>query len=168
MSKINNDNHKIEEEINNSLNTHEGYRNSSTDQYQISNVHTDEFCLIPDVYADSFDDNPWDSNWYDIPAFDPNSMWIARADNIIVGYLISFVNKEKPYISVIAVRKAYHRLGIASNLINKCVGYWQSRGYEEIRVHVNHESLDARKLYNKHGFKVLEIDEKDTYMSKVI
>ena len=147
-------------------------KNNHIIQYHITNIKTEDFKDIPQVYADSFDDTPWSEDWHALPSFDVKSSWVAKVDREIVAYIISFVSKDMPYISLVAVKKDYQNMGIASNLLKECIKYWKLRleanndqGLQEkIGIHVDHDKVKAKKLYEKHGFKVIDIREDDTYM----
>ena len=133
-------------------------------QYRLSKMSIDDFTCIPEVYSDSFNDKPWKSDWYNIPEFDIDSNWIVKIDDFIVGFLISFLSKEIPYISVVAVRKSSQGLGIASKLIEECISYWKLKKFNEVRIHVDHDRKKTRNLYEKLSFKVIKEREEDAYM----
>jgi len=136
-----------------------------TNNYIIDRIKDKDYKRIPLIYADSFDEKPWEPDWYDIPQFDPNSTWVARFDGHGIGFVISFISKGQPYISVVALKKAFHGQGIASEMIRMCKIYWKENGYKQVTIHVNHESKRARYIYDKLGFKALEVTEKDTFMA---
>lgn len=124
-----------------------------------------EYNLIPDVYADGFDDAPWAMDWYQIPEFNAETVWVYKENGKIVGFIISFLSNEKPYISVLTVKQSYQRKGIARKLLNHTLGYWKA--YDSIYIHVDHDRKKAFELYKSVGFKVQEIRKDNYYMKRV-
>ncbi len=89
---------------------------------------------------------------------------MAKSENEIFGFLISFISKGVPYISVVAVKQEEQHKGIATNLIKHCLDYWTRNDYEGITIHVDHHRKPAIKLYKKIGFEIIEEREEDLYM----
>lgn len=128
----------------------------------IRSMRSEDYALIPYVYSESFGVEPWSKNWYNIPQFNPESNWTAIKDTEIVGFLISFISKNEPYISVIAVHPEHQRNGTGERLISEAVKYWSKLDYKAIRIHVSFERKNAFELYRKIGFEVLGRDD-DSY-----
>lgn len=124
-----------------------------------------DYDKIPIVYALGFDDVPWSKDWYDIPLYNKETVWVYKDEGEIVGFIISFLLKEKPYISVLTVVPQKQRLGVASQLLQNCLCYWK-QSHEDIYIHVEKKRLSAKRLYEKFGFYVMEEDEMDYYMRK--
>lgn len=124
----------------------------------------EDYDKIPLVYACGFSEEPWPKDWYEIPQYNPNTVWVYKEEKI-VGFIISFLSKGKPYISVLTVIPEKTRRGIASKLLNHCIEYW-FKSYDSIFIHVDFHREDAIALYKKHGFEIIDKDEESYYMKK--
>ncbi len=88
------------------------------------------------------------------------------SENIIVGTAeialrsASFWSNELqyPYISNLAVKQSYRRLGIASQLLTKCEEIALDWGYEETRLHVLDKNDSAKQLYCHNGYHISQIE----------
>ncbi len=121
----------------------------------ITHLFEDLYGEIPDVYASAFNEEPWSSNWYDVPQFDKNAVWVAVCNDKVVGFIISFLSADIPYISVLAVLPEYRRLGIARDLVEMATDYWQKRNFNEIIVHLYNERKEALPFYEKASFEII-------------
>lgn len=131
----------------------------------IERLRVEDYDLIPQVYASSFSQPPWPKDWFSIDVFNPETVWVYKMDEKIVGFIISFVTRDYPYISVLGVASAYKRCGIGKSLLKQVLSYW-SREYDRIYIHVEKSRSPALGLYKKMGFDILETDETDHYMMK--
>ncbi len=111
--------------------------------------------LIPKIYAESFEDNPWPDDWDTIDEFDPKGVFLATEKNKsdLAGFVISFKRRNFGYISVVAVLPSSQRRGIATALIKEAVRYLKSLGLNRIRIHVEETNLAALQVYERLGFK---------------
>lgn len=67
-------------------------------------------------------------------------------------------NVQYPYISNLAVSKNYRRRGIGSQLLTKCEQIALDWGYQETRLHVLDKNNSAKKLYNRNGYEICQIE----------
>ena len=159
-------------------------RNVSNDlKLTIQPAQIEDIRVISSVLAKSFYDFPEFANWiYPILQFTINEdlryrlrshspcyvclvAKLAQPDgrDIIVGTAeialrsTSFwQNQPKyPYISNLAVKQEYRRLGIGSQLLNKCEQITLDWGYHEIRLHVLDCNNSAKQLYGCNGYQIL-------------
>lgn len=65
---------------------------------------------------------------------------------------------QYPYISNLAVRKDYRRLGIGSQLLAKCEQIALDWGYRETRLHVLDKNDSAKQLYCHNGYQISQIE----------
>lgn len=90
----------------------------------------------------------------------------AWGDTILIGLVAAYFNDIKNhsgYITNVSVLKDYMGLGIATELMNICVGYGRQQKYTEINLEVyKHNSL-AINFYKKLLF--IEFDKNDNYIS---
>lgn len=127
----------------------------------------EDYKLVPQVYALGFDDEAWNQSWYQIPLFNPNSTFSYKIDGELVGFIVSFLDKNmKPYISLLTTVPTERKRGIGSALLETAFDYWRRRGYGSIYIHVDKKRQDAYKLYIKWGFEVEVEEDKDYFMKK--
>ena len=63
-----------------------------------------------------------------------------------------------PYISNLAVDRDYRRLGIGSQLLNKCEQIASDWGYHETRLHVLDSNYSAKQLYCNYGYQIFHVE----------
>lgn len=119
---------------------------------KIINLDKDLYSKIPYVYSASFEEEPWEDDWYDIPQFNKESVWVAQYNDDIVGYILTFITNGIPYISVLATIPSFQRLGIATSLVDKAINYWRKQGYKEMLVHTDRKP--ALSFYKEAGFYI--------------
>lgn len=85
---------------------------------------------------------------------------VATNGNEILGYAIAIVEKqinhriiERGHLLKIVVRKEHRERGIGSSLLKTLINRMKQREVEEIILEVRVENSQARKLYQKFGFK---------------
>lgn len=61
------------------------------------------------------------------------------------------------YISNLCVAKSARRQSIASNMLSFAIDLARSDGIEQVYVHVHKNNIPARELYQKMGFKMVEL-----------
>ncbi len=88
---------------------------------------------------------------------------VATEGNEILGYAISTVEKqinqriiERGHLLKLVVKEEHRRKGVGSSLLKALIRNMEQRGVEEIYLEVRVENPDARKLYQKFGFKERE------------
>jgi ribosomal protein S18 acetylase RimI-like enzyme len=97
---------------------------------------------------------------------DHNLIKVAFDDNNIVGYCISVkklhdyegvvmdITWKTAYIWDLFVCKEYRNRGIGTALLQDAFTYLKSIGFDKVGLLVNCGNEDARKLYEKQGFKL--------------
>jgi ribosomal protein S18 acetylase RimI-like enzyme len=97
---------------------------------------------------------------------DPNLAKIAVMDEKIVGYCISVkrlhnyegvvmdVTWNSAYIWDLFVLKQCRNMGIGTALLNDAVAYFESIGVDKVGLLVNYWNENAKKLFEKLGFKL--------------
>lgn len=79
----------------------------------------------------------------------------AWAGGILIGLVAVYCNDKKlrvAYITSVSVLQSWQGEGIASQLINKCLAYIKSLGFERVDLEVHQKNESAISLYRKHGF----------------
>jgi len=97
---------------------------------------------------------------------DPLLVKVALIDEKVVGYCISVkrlhsydgvvmdVTWKSAYIWDLFVLKKYRNMGIGTALINDAVAYLKSLGVDKVGLLVNYWNENAKKLFEKLGFKL--------------
>jgi len=97
---------------------------------------------------------------------DPNLVKIALIEEKIVGYCISVkklhnydgvvmdVTWKSAYIWDLFVLKEYRNMGVGTALLSDSIVYLKSIGAEKVGLLVNYWNENARKLFEKLGFKL--------------
>ncbi len=67
-------------------------------------------------------------------------------------------NPTYPYISNLAVHRAYRQQGVAQQLLNACERKSSEWGHQDLYLHVLENNHQARQLYLKVGYKLKEIE----------
>ena len=111
---------------------------------------------IRSVYARSFGEAPWPSDWDGFEEFDPGGVFVAEetTGQAPVGYVISFRRRGHGYISVLAVVPERRRRGIGFALARTAIRYLRGLGIRSIMVDAPADSTPAVNLYHKLGFRV--------------
>lgn len=65
---------------------------------------------------------------------------------------------QYPYISNLAVKQDYRRLGVGSQLLARCEQIALDWGYTEIRLHVLDNNQSAKQLYCHNGYQIAQIE----------
>jgi ribosomal protein S18 acetylase RimI-like enzyme len=97
---------------------------------------------------------------------DLNLVKVALVDKKVVGYCISVkrlhnyegvvmdITWKSAYIWDLFVLKDYRSMGIGTALINDALVYLKSIGVEKVGLLVNYPNEEAKKLFEKLGFKL--------------
>ena len=85
---------------------------------------------------------------------------IAYNDGIVAGIILFYCNNydtKDAYITLLAVRKEYRRMHIASMLLEKSIDFVRMQNMKTVSIHTNNEH--AKDCYVKTGFHVVEMTE---------
>lgn len=101
-------------------------------------------------------------------------VYIALAQNRIVGYLAGSINVQDSYVTKslaevenLFILEDYRKYGIGSKLLAEFKQYCLENNIEEIKVTASAKNLDAIKFYNKNGFNEFEITLKQDISSNI-
>lgn len=94
-----------------------------------------------------------------IREFDPKweRCWIAEKDGKVVGSVFIVRQDESTAkLRLLYVEPSARGLGIGRRLVDECLRFAKSVGYKRIVLWTNSVLTDARKIYEKAGFKLME------------
>tara|TARA_Y200000002_G_C22533333_1_gene600713 strand:- start:391 stop:885 length:495 start_codon:yes stop_codon:yes gene_type:complete len=86
-------------------------------------------------------------------------IFFAVLNNIAIGTaaMIPFPS-SKIELAKMTVQKEYRRKGLSKILLRRCIDYARDSKAKEIFLISNSKLLSARKLYDKFGFKEVDLD----------
>ncbi|AGX41587.1 ribosomal protein S18-alanine N-acetyltransferase [Clostridium saccharobutylicum] len=97
---------------------------------------------------------PWSKESYIQELNNPIAHYfVARCDDIVVGFVGTWIILDESHITNIAVHPNYRTQGIASKLLDELLTYCKSKGCIAYTLEVRASNENAQKLYLKHGFK---------------
>jgi ribosomal protein S18 acetylase RimI-like enzyme len=78
------------------------------------------------------------------------------ADNDIAAILLSQpTNAQNGYVSILGVRNAWRKRGLAQTMLRQCFAEYQRRGYTYVHLDVDSDSpTNAGALYERVGMNV--------------
>lgn len=91
-------------------------------------------------------------------------VFIAEANNKIVGYLAGSINVEQSYntrtlaeLDNMYILEEYRKYGIGSKLVNELKTYCRSLGIQELKVTASYKNINAINFYRKNGFEDFDL-----------
>lgn len=91
----------------------------------------------------------------------------AWARKKLIGLIAVYLNDVKShtaYITNVSITKEYFGLGLASQLMERCIQYATHNSFSVIVLEVNNANIPAVRLYQKYGFYVFENRENSFLM----
>jgi len=89
----------------------------------------------------------------------------AWADGELVGLVAVYCNdseRRAAYTTSVSVLRGWQDRGIASQLMERCVGHVKGLGFERIELEVDSENVGAVRLYEKTGFIIDRVNGRAT------
>lgn len=96
-----------------------------------------------------------DLRQYSQKIFEKSITFEAWRDHLLVGLIAAYFDENfgnSAFITNVSVMKGFTGLGIASELLYKCIGYARKKHFREIKLEVNKDNDHAINLYRKFDF----------------
>lgn len=90
---------------------------------------------------------------------DRERCWFAEIDGQIVGsvFLVK-LSDDVGQLRLMYVEQSARHHGIGSRLIAECLAFARAAGYRTVKLWTNSVLVDARRLYAKTGFRLVQSD----------
>jgi len=101
--------------------------------------------------------------------FDKSVTFEAWQDQLLVGFIAAYFNDNfsgSAFITNVSIVRNFMRLGIASRLLNLCIGYASQNNFKKLKLEVNRHNNSAIRLYDRLGFVSYKTNE-DTLLMKL-
>ena len=122
----------------------------------------------------------WLNYFFEVEEYDRKILSNAKKYIIDKGGKIFFAKKENEIIATVAlmpdkneltyeltkmaVKPKYRNKGIGKKLLNKCIEFSNSNGYESIILYSNKKLTNAIHLYKLYGFEEIKMEIKSPYI----
>jgi GNAT superfamily N-acetyltransferase len=97
------------------------------------------------------------------------SAWIAELDGEPVGCVFCVGKEEKmAQLRLLLVEPRARGLGIGSRLVEECIRFARRTGYERIMLWTNDVLDDARRIYERAGFQLVEEERHRSFGKQLV
>jgi DNA-binding MarR family transcriptional regulator/GNAT superfamily N-acetyltransferase len=95
---------------------------------------------------------------------DRERAWIAEVERERVGCIFCTKRSEKTaQLRLLLVEQAARGMGVGSALVDECLRFAKQAGYERIMLWTNEVLRDARRLYERAGFRLVEEEKHHSF-----
>ena len=127
------------------------------DNFQISTMTLEDFENIQDIFTSDFD-SFWSPSILKQELLCDNSYFIvAKNKSEIIGFAGFKALLDTADLMNIVVKKSYRNQGVGSLLLNNLIDLFHSFSLETIYLEVNENNFPAIHLYQKFGFKKIDV-----------
>ncbi len=123
----------------------------------IEEMRTEDLNEIIEIEEVSFP-TPWPKRMFELELKSTRSFCrVARVSGVIVGYIVAWMIYDEAHILNIAVHPDFRRMGIGEMVLRDCLDNFFSLGARTALLEVRHGNDEAKRLYEKLGFKSIGI-----------
>lgn len=117
-------------------------------------VHQETFADSWEHVSEPYEE--WEHYLVESEAFDPSLWFVAWAGDEPAGVALCRDRSGFGFVGILGVRRPWRRLGLGRALLLHAFGEFRRRGYANVRLGVDAESLTgAHKLYESVGMRVI-------------
>jgi ribosomal protein S18 acetylase RimI-like enzyme len=76
----------------------------------------------------------------------------------LIGLIAIYFNDKEngsAYITSVSTMNSFRGLGVATELLNRCVAYAKQKNYKEVKLEVNKHNIPAISFYKKFNFIII-------------
>lgn len=127
---------------------------------EICEMSNDDLLVLKNSLTNEFDDF-WTYNILKQEFDNDNTTYfVAKEDNVIVGFAGILVILDEANIMNIVTKKDKRKLGIGSLLLEKLIDISKSKNLASITLEVNEKNIPAINLYKKYNFQQVGVRKK--------
>jgi ribosomal-protein-alanine N-acetyltransferase len=123
----------------------------------IEEMRSEDLDEIIEIEEASFP-TPWPKRMFDLELKSTRSYCrVARVSGVIVGYIVAWMIYDEVHILNVAVHPGFRRMGIGERILRDCLDFFFSNGARNAILEVRRGNNEAKRLYEKLGFKSIGI-----------
>jgi ribosomal-protein-alanine N-acetyltransferase len=117
----------------------------------------DNMPMVLAIEAESFE-SPWSEADFIRCLRQRNCIgMVAKQDELVVGYMIYELHKNRLHILNFAVNKRFRRQGVGTAMVDKLIGKLSHERRNRIMLEVRETNLDAQLFFKELGFKAISV-----------
>jgi ribosomal-protein-alanine N-acetyltransferase len=129
-------------------------------EIEIRRVRIDDIGTIAEIEKKSYPD-PWSQNLFERELqLEFSNFFAAIEDREIIGYVCFWTVSDEAQITNITVKEKFRRKGLGSRLMKYIIDISSAMKIKKMFLEVRASNCPALSLYEKFGFKKIEVRKK--------